>query len=116
MIGMVETRVERNGTVARERRYYLSSTTLNAKTFAAGVRAHWGIENRLHWVLDAVFHDDLERLRSLNGPQNMAVVKHMAMNLVRNPKDKHSLKVRRKLANLDPGYLETLIRPATPLT
>jgi hypothetical protein len=40
----------------------------------------------------------------------MAVVKHMAMNLVRNPKDKHSLKVRRKLANLNPDYLETLIR------
>ena len=104
MIGMVETRVERNGTVARERRYYLSST------------AHWGIENRLHWVLDVVFHDDLARLRSLNGPQNMALVKHMAMNLVRNPKDKHSLKVRRKLANLNPHYLETLIRQATPLT
>jgi len=110
MIGMVETRVQRNGTVARERRYYLSSTKLDAKTFAAAVRAHWGIENRLHWVLDVVFHDDLARLRSQNGPQNMAVVKHMAMNLVRNPKGKHSLKVRRKLANLNPDYLETLIR------
>jgi ribosomal protein S15P/S13E len=43
----------------------------------------------------------------------MAVVKHMAMKLVRNPKDKHS---RRKLANLNPDYLETLIRPTTPLT
>src|ERR1700686_324377 len=116
MIGMVETRVERNGTVARERRYYLSSTTLDAKTFAAAVRAHWGVENRLHWVLDVVFHDDLARLRTLNGPQNMAVVKHMAMNLVRNPKDKHSLKVRRKLANLNPDYLETLIRQTAPLT
>ena len=116
MIGMVESRVERNGAVARERRYYLSSTPLDAKTFAAAVRAHWGVENRLHWVLDVVFHDDLARLRSGNGPQNMAVVKHMAMNLVRNPKDKHSLKVRRKLANLNPDYLETLIRQAPALT
>src|ERR1700689_3052801 len=90
------------GRGARERRYYLSSAKLDAKTFAAAVRAHWGIENRLHWVLDVVFHDDLARLRSRNGPQNMAIVKHMAMNLVRNPKDKHSLKVRRKLANLNP--------------
>ena len=110
MIGMVQTRVERNGAIERERRYYLSSTKLDAKAFAAAVRAHWGIENRLHWVLDVVFHDDLARLRSLNGPQNMALVKHMAMNLVRNPKDKHSLKVRRKLANLNPHYLDTLIR------
>src|ERR1700736_4271875 len=116
MIGMIETRVERNGAVSRERRYYLSSAMLDAKTFAAAARAHWGVENRLHWVLDVVFHDDLARLRSLNEPQNMAVVKHMAMNLVRNPKDKHSLKVRRKLANLNPDYLETLIRQTAPLT
>ena len=67
-------------------------------------------------MLDVVFHDDLARLRSGYGPQNMAVVKHMAMNLVRNPKDKHSLKVRRKLANLNPDYLETLIRQTPPLT
>ena len=116
MIGMVQTRVERNGSIEHERRYYLSSTKLDAKAFAAAVRAHWGIENRLHWVLDVVFHDDLARLRSLNGPQNMAIVKHMAMNLVRNPKDKHSLKVRRKLANLNPDYLETLIRQKASLT
>jgi predicted transposase YbfD/YdcC len=82
MIGMVETGVEQNGTVARERRYYLSSTTLDAKSLAAAVRAHWGVENRLPWVLDVVFKGDLARLRSLSGPQNMAVVKHMAMNLV----------------------------------
>ncbi len=65
---------------------------------------------------DVVFHDDLARLRTGNGPQNMAVVKHMAINLVRTPKDKHSLKVRRKLANLDPGYLASLIRQTPPLT
>lgn len=116
MIGMVESRVERGGAVTRERRYYLSSAPLDAKTFAAAVRAHWGVENRLHWVLDVVFHDDLARLRTGNGPQNMAVVKHMAMNLVRNPKDSHSLKVRRKLANLNPDYLENLISQSSPLT
>ena len=93
MIGMVESRTERSGKIEHERRYYLSSAKLDAKTFAYAVRAHWGIENRLHWVLDVVFHDDLARLRTGHGPQNMAVVKHMTMNLVRNPKDKHSLKV-----------------------
>lgn len=116
MIGMVESRVERGGAASRERRYYLCSKALDAKTFAEAVRAHWGVENRLHWTLDVVFHDDLARLRTDNGPQNMAVVKHMAMNLVRNPKDKHSLKVRRKLANLNPDYLERLIRQIAPLT
>ncbi len=115
-IGMVETKVERNGKTEHERRYYLSSAKLDAKTFALAVRAHWGIENRLYWVLDVVFHDDLARLRTGHGPQNMAIVRHMAMNLVRNPKDRHSLKVRRKLANLDPHYLENLIRQKTALT
>lgn len=116
MIAMVETKVERNGKTAHERRYYLSSAKLDAKTFAHAVRAHWGIENRLHWVLDVVFHDDLARLRTGNGPHNMALVRHIAMNLVRHPKDNHSLKVRRKLANLNPDYLETLLRKARPLT
>ena len=116
MIGMVETRVERGGRLERERRYYLSSAKLDAKTFAHAVRARWGVENRLHWVLDVVFHDDLARLRTGHGPQNMAVVGHMAMNLVRNPKDRHSLKVRRKLANLNDEYLGNLIRQSHALT
>lgn len=109
MIGLVETRTERDGKVEREKRYYLSSAKLDAKTFAAAVRTHWHVENRLHWTLDVVFHDDLVRLRTGNGPQNMAVVRHMAMNLVRAPKDKHSLKVRRKFANLNSDYLATLL-------
>lgn len=116
MIGMIETIVERDGRTQRDRRYYLCSTTLDAQTFARAVRAHWGIENRLHWVLDVVFHDDLARLRSGSGPQNMAIVRHIAINLLRKPTDKHSLKVRRKRANLDPDYLETLIRQGGPLT
>jgi len=116
MIAMVETQVERQGRLEQERRYYLSSAKLDAKSFAAAVRAHWGIENRLHWVLDVVFHDDLARLRTGSGPQNMAVVKHMAMNLVRAQDDKHSLKVRRKLANLNPDYLQKLLTQDPALT
>jgi predicted transposase YbfD/YdcC len=110
MIGMVETQVERAGRITHERRDDLSSAQLDAKAFAAAVRAHWHVENRLHWVLDVVFHDDLVRLRTGSGPQNMAVVRHMAMNLVRAQSDRHSLKVRRKLANLNPDYLEALVR------
>jgi len=115
-IAMVEAITERGDKIETERRYYLSSAKLDAKAFARAVRAHWGIENRLHWVLDVVFHDDLARLRSGHGPQNMALVKHMAMNLIRHPKDKHSLKNRRKLACLNVDYLESLIRNQPPLT
>jgi hypothetical protein len=79
------------------------------------VGARWGIENRLHWVLEVVFHDDLAGLRSHNARITWPF-KHMAMNLVRHPKDKHSLKARRKLANLNSDYLETLIRQTKALT
>ena len=116
MIAMVQTATERAGKLEREKRYYLSSARLDAKSLAAAVRAHWGIENRLHWVLDVVFHDDLARLRTGFGPQNMAVVKHIAMNLIRQPKDRHSLKNRRKLACLNSDYLEAILSAPAALT
>ena len=108
-IAMVEAEVERNGRTSRERRYYLCSSPLDARLFARAVRCHWHIENRLHWVLDVVFHEDLSRLRSGQGPQNMATVRHMALNLLRGARDKHSLKVRRKSAAWETAYLETII-------
>jgi predicted transposase YbfD/YdcC len=109
-IAMVETEVERNGAISRERRYYLSSAPLDTKIFARAVRCHWHIENRLHWVLDVVFHEDLSRLRSGAGPQNMATIRHMALNLLRAAKDKHSLKVRRKSAAWDTNYLQAILQ------
>jgi predicted transposase YbfD/YdcC len=109
-IAMVEAEVERSGKTTLARRFYLSSMPLDAPTFARAVRAHWGIENRLHWVMDVVFHDDLARLRTGYGPENMAIVKHMAMNLARQAPPTTSLKNRRKLAGWDLSYLETLIR------
>lgn len=105
MIAMVETHTERGGKICSERRYYLSSARLAAKHFAAAVRAHWHVENRLHWVMDVVFHDDLMRLRTQNGPANMAAVKHMSLNLIRSINDKASLKVRRKTIAWDDDYL-----------
>lgn len=89
---MVEAEVERAGHVSKKRRYFLCSMPIDAVLFAKAVRSHWHIENPLHWVLDVVFHEDLSRLWSGTGPQNMA------MNLIRSAKDKHSRKVRRKSA------------------
>lgn len=108
-IAMVEAKVERGGKTTLARRFFLSSLPLDAALLARAVRAHWGIENRLHWVLDVVFHDDLMRLRTGNGPKNMATIKHMAMNLIQSAGGKHSLKVRRKTAAWDHQYLKQLI-------
>jgi predicted transposase YbfD/YdcC len=112
MIGLVEAAIERDGKTTRERRYYLCSAKLDAQTFAAAVRSHWGIENRLHWVLDVVFKEDQSRLRRGHGARNMAVVRHFAINLLHQSADKRSLKTRRKLAGWDPEYLLSLLDPA----
>ena len=77
---------------------------MTAEQALAAVRAHWHIENALHWVLDVTFKDDLSRVRKGHGAKNMAVVRHFAINLVRNAKDKRSLKVRRKLAGWSTDY------------
>jgi predicted transposase YbfD/YdcC len=110
MIGMVESTTERGGETSRERRYYLGSARLDAATFARAVRGHWGIENRLHWILDVVFRDDLARLRTGHAPANTAEAKHVAMNLLGQAAPSVSLKNRRKRAGWNTAYLETLIR------
>lgn len=109
MIGRVETAVERNGKTERETRYYLCSAALCALLFARVVRAHWGVENRLHWVLDVVFRDDLTRFRTGHGPQNMAIIRHTALNLLSRATPTTSLKNRRKRAAWNVTYLEALI-------
>src|SRR4051794_24375857 len=110
MIGMVEGTTERGGETSRERRHYLGSARLDAATFARAVRGHWGIENRPRWILDVVFRGDLARLRTGHAPENMAVVRHAAVNLPGRAAPSVSLKNRRKRAGWNTAYLETLIR------
>lgn len=88
-----------------ETRYYISSRLLTAKAAYEAVRGHWGIENRLHWVLDVVFAEDQARLRKGNGATNMAIIRHFALNLIRSAPDKRTLKLRRKIAGWSPDYL-----------
>jgi predicted transposase YbfD/YdcC len=112
-IGMVEAEVEKNGKTSRSRRFYISSAHLTAAQLSYAARAHWGIENRLHWVMDVVFHDDLMRLRTQNGPANMAFIRHTALNIIKQIPDKASIKVRRKTAAWDDNYLFNAIINST---
>jgi predicted transposase YbfD/YdcC len=66
------------------------------------VRARWRLDNSLHWVLDVTFREDLARVRKGHGAKNIAVVRHFAVNLMRNANDKLSLKTRRKTRRLGP--------------
>ena len=110
VIGMIETQIEKREKVSLERRYYISSRPLSPEAFADAVRSHWGIENRVHWVLDVTFKEDLSRLRIGHGAHNMAVVRHFALNLVRQAKDKRAIKRRRKVASWNPQYLTEMLQ------
>lgn len=86
-IGMVEAQREVDGVVSKERRYYLCSTGVGtAQEFAHAARGHWGIENGLHWVLDVAFREDLHRTRINHSAENFAVMRHIALNLLKAEK------------------------------
>jgi predicted transposase YbfD/YdcC len=105
----VSSRTELKDRCRFDTRHYVASAALSAQAAAHAVRGHWGIENRLHWVLDVVFKDDLCRLRTGHGAKNMAVVRHFALNLVRTVADRKSLKLRRKAAAWNEAYLAAIL-------
>jgi predicted transposase YbfD/YdcC len=94
-----------------ETRYFISSLGADAPRIAHAVRAHWGIENSLHWVLDVAFDEDRSRTRNGNAPENLATLRRWTLNLIRNEKSnaQASVKARRKLAGWDNAYLTKLL-------
>ena len=83
----LDTVVETKTTVTKETRYYVTSLSANnPQKILRGIRGHWGIENTLHWVLDVVFQEDLNRTRKDHGPQNIAILRHVALNLIQKSK------------------------------
>jgi predicted transposase YbfD/YdcC len=111
-IAMVEAERRVRGKVSVERRYFV--TSLSGKGVAGrvlrAVRRHWGIENRLHWVLDVVYNEDKSRVRSGHAAQNFSVLRQITLNLLRqHPDKKTSLRLKRKRAGWESGYLEELL-------
>ena len=110
-IGMVKSSREVSGKTSCETRYFLSSLELNVESFANAVRSHWAIENSMHWVLDVTFREDESRVRLHNAPQNLAIVRRIALNLTKSyqpPKPK-SLKRKRKLAYWSDDYILNIL-------
>lgn len=104
-IGMVEAARTLAGQTTVEQRFYLSSLPPDAQEFARAVRNHWGIENSLHWTLDVTFREDQSRLRQGHGPENFAVLRHIALNLLRQEPSKKSVPRKRLACALDAEYL-----------
>jgi predicted transposase YbfD/YdcC len=103
----VESRVEKkNGNqILEETRYYVSSRKMTAVAAQEAVRNHWHVENRLHWVLDMTFSEDHCRTRTEHAAENLSVIRHFAINVLRNYQgDRHSLRRRRRLCNYKRDY------------
>jgi predicted transposase YbfD/YdcC len=101
------TRWRDSGTsLSKEKSYFISSLKNDAQTIAKAVRSHWGIENSMHWCLDVCFREDHCRVRKDHAPQNMAVLRHMALNLLKREKSlKGGIQAKRLKAAWDHGYL-----------
>jgi predicted transposase YbfD/YdcC len=109
-IGMVRATRTVAGKTSVQCRYYLSSLEADAEQLGRAVRAHWGIENSLHWVMDMSFREDESRMRAGNSAQNFTVMRHIALNLVRrDSSSKSSLKARRKACGWNDQYLQALL-------
>ena len=107
---MVESIRKAKGKSTIERRYYLTSLSLDAKRFGQAVRRHWGVENTLHWSLDVTFHEDDSRARTRNAAQNLASLRRIALNLIKKDRSKNdTMRGKRFAAALDPDFLLHLL-------
>ena len=90
-------------------RYYLSSAPPHPEAFARAVRGHWAIENSLHWVLDVTFDEDRARNRRDNGPENLAILRRLTLNLLNKARPKMSVARKRKRSGWSDAFARTII-------
>ena len=109
-IGMVISERDIKDKVSVEARYYICSINEDAKLFAKAAREHWGIENKVHWVLDIAFREDESRMRKGHSAGNFSVVRHIALNMLRHDETlKTGIKNKRLNAGWDNEYLLTVL-------
>lgn len=109
-IGMVESIRTVNGHTSIETRYFILSFIATMTFFAQCVRKHWHIENSLHWILDVAFREDQSRIRKDNTPANMATIRRVCINMLKQEKTKKvGIETKRKAAGWDTKYLEIIL-------
>lgn len=108
-IGKITATREINGRISKETRFYLLSQAFTPQRFNIIVRSHWSIENQLHWRLDVVMDEDQARNRKDHGPQNLALLRKLALNLAKLEPSKTSMRGKLKRAGWDNDFLRTML-------
>ena len=108
-IGKVTATRESGGGTSTQTRYYLLSQDVDPARFNDIIRSHWGIENSLHWVLDVTMNEDQARNRKDNGPENLALLRRLALNLAKLEPSNGSMRGKLKRAGWDTTFLADLL-------
>ena len=102
---IIESKREIKDKISFETRFYLCDLALEPKEFNQYIRNHWSIENSLHWQLDVTFREDLQRTKTGNAPENLAIIRKLSLQLLNKITDTESIKSKRKLAGWNDQYL-----------
>ena len=110
MVGMVQCERHVKDKITAETRFYIGSIGGDAQRFAWAARNHWGIENGLHWCLDIAFREDESRIRDRQAANNLAVMRHIALNLLKKDTTiQGGIKTKRLVAGWDEDSLANLL-------
>jgi predicted transposase YbfD/YdcC len=109
VIGMCASERTVNGKTSEEVRYFIGSRSASARVYARALRAHWGIENNLHWQMDVNFGEDASRIRKRHGAENLALVRRLALMLLQQHPDERSIACKRLAAALNTDFLEEIL-------
>lgn len=108
-LGMIEATVEHRGKTTVTRHYHISSRALAPQDYLAAARAHWSVENGLHWVLDVVFDEDRARNRKDHGPENLTTLRKLALNILTRARSDISIRRKRKRSGWSNDFARSII-------